>query len=113
MTWATTFFTSAAGIRASAASTVSFSLYVSAIFKITKDGDFRDFTGLVSYNPERPDDTRVDLTVRAASIDTRNSNHDELLKSSQLYRRMCARLSIGQSLDEPESVDELIQAARR
>jgi ATP-binding cassette subfamily B protein/subfamily B ATP-binding cassette protein MsbA len=39
--------------------------------------------------------------------------HDELLKSSQLYRRMCARLSVGKSLDEPETVDELIQAARR
>jgi ATP-binding cassette subfamily B protein/subfamily B ATP-binding cassette protein MsbA len=39
--------------------------------------------------------------------------HDELLKTSQLYRRMCARLSVGKSLDEPESVDELIEAARR
>jgi len=39
--------------------------------------------------------------------------HDELLKSSQLYRRMCARLSVGKSLDEPETVDELIQAARQ
>jgi ATP-binding cassette, subfamily B, bacterial len=38
--------------------------------------------------------------------------HDELLASSQLYRRMCARLSVGKSLDEPESVDELIQAAK-
>jgi len=25
---------------------------------------------------------------------------------------MCARLSVGKSLDEPETVDELIQAAR-
>ena len=39
--------------------------------------------------------------------------HDELLKTSQLYRRMCARLSVGRSLDEPETVDELIQAARQ
>jgi ABC-type multidrug transport system fused ATPase/permease subunit len=39
--------------------------------------------------------------------------HDDLLKSSQLYRRMCARLSVGKSLDEPETVDELIQAARQ
>jgi ATP-binding cassette subfamily B protein/subfamily B ATP-binding cassette protein MsbA len=39
--------------------------------------------------------------------------HDELLKTSQLYRRMCARLSVGKSLDEPETVDELIEAARR
>jgi ABC-type multidrug transport system fused ATPase/permease subunit len=38
--------------------------------------------------------------------------HHELLQSSQLYRRMCARLSLGRSLDEPETVDELIQAAR-
>ena len=29
--------------------------------------------------------------------------HDELLKSSQLYRRMCARLSVGKSLDDPET----------
>jgi len=39
--------------------------------------------------------------------------HDELLKSSRLYRRMCARLSVGKSLDDPESVDELIEAAKR
>jgi ABC-type multidrug transport system fused ATPase/permease subunit len=39
--------------------------------------------------------------------------HEELLESSRLYRRMCARLSVGKSLDEPETVDELIQAARR
>ena len=29
--------------------------------------------------------------------------HEELLKTSQLYRRMCARLSVGKSLDEPET----------
>ncbi len=39
--------------------------------------------------------------------------HEELLTSSQLYRRMCARLSVGKSLDEPETVDELIQATER
>ena len=39
--------------------------------------------------------------------------HDELLKTSLLYRRMCARLSVGKSLDDPETVDELIEAARR
>ena len=39
-------------------------------------------------------------------------HHEDLLKSSQLYRRMCARLSVGKSLDDPETVDELIQAAR-
>ena len=38
--------------------------------------------------------------------------HEELLETSDLYRRMCARLSVGKSLDDPETVDELIQAAR-
>ena len=36
--------------------------------------------------------------------------HDELLQSNELYRRMCARLSVGKSLDEPESVDEVLKA---
>jgi ATP-binding cassette subfamily B protein/subfamily B ATP-binding cassette protein MsbA len=38
--------------------------------------------------------------------------HEDLLGTSQLYRRMCARLSVGRSLDEPETVDELIQASK-
>ena len=35
--------------------------------------------------------------------------HNALLASSALYRQMCARLSIGVSLDRPESVDELLR----
>jgi ABC-type multidrug transport system fused ATPase/permease subunit len=38
--------------------------------------------------------------------------HDDLLRASPLYRRMCARLSVGRSRDEPETVDELLEAAR-
>jgi ABC-type multidrug transport system fused ATPase/permease subunit len=34
--------------------------------------------------------------------------HDDLLESCTLYRRMCARLTVGRSLDEPETVDELM-----
>ena len=36
--------------------------------------------------------------------------HEDLLVSHELYQRMCARLSIGGSLDEPESIDELMRA---
>ncbi len=36
--------------------------------------------------------------------------HRELLAQNDLYQRMCARLSVGQSLDDPETVDELMQA---
>ena len=38
--------------------------------------------------------------------------HEDLLKTSPLYRRMCVRLSVGTSLDAPETVAQLIQAAR-
>ncbi len=36
--------------------------------------------------------------------------HDELLASNQLYRRMCARLSIGKPLEDPDEADVLEQA---
>jgi ATP-binding cassette, subfamily B, bacterial len=39
--------------------------------------------------------------------------HAELLESSLLYRRMCARLSVGRSLDEPDTVDELLRVAHQ
>jgi ABC-type multidrug transport system fused ATPase/permease subunit len=42
-----------------------------------------------------------------------HGRHDELLNRSVLYRRMCARLSVGKSLDDPETVDELIQAVKK
>jgi ABC-type multidrug transport system fused ATPase/permease subunit len=40
---------------------------------------------------------------------TAQGTHDELLASNVLYRRMCARLLVGRSLEGPESVDELVQ----
>jgi len=68
-----------------AASTVSFTLQGSAIVKVKKDGYFKNFSGLVSYDPARPADTRVDLTVVADSIDMRNAGHSQLLKSAQFF----------------------------
>jgi len=37
--------------------------------------------------------------------------HDELTRSSSLYRRMCARLSMGQSLDDEATVDQLLRVS--
>ena len=36
--------------------------------------------------------------------------HRTLLESNELYRRMCARLFVGRSLDDPEPVDHLLHA---
>jgi len=68
-----------------AASMVSFTLQGSAIFKVKREGYFKNFSGLVAYDPARPADTRVDLTVDAQSIDMRNSEHNELLKSAEFF----------------------------
>jgi polyisoprenoid-binding protein YceI len=68
-----------------AASTVGFTLYGSAMVKFKKDGYFKNFSGLLAYNPQRPADTRVDLTVLADSIDMRNSEHNQLLKSAGFF----------------------------
>jgi ABC-type multidrug transport system fused ATPase/permease subunit len=38
-----------------------------------------------------------------------NGRHEEILKTSDLYRRMWQRLTVGKSLDEPLTVDELAE----
>jgi ABC-type multidrug transport system fused ATPase/permease subunit len=37
--------------------------------------------------------------------------HDDILRTSGLYRRMWQRLVVGRSLDEPLTIDELTQEA--
>src|SRR5580765_2449624 len=64
-----------------AASAVGFTISASMIFKVKENGSFKDFTGSLSYDPARPADTRVDLTVYTGSVDTHNSEHDQMLKS--------------------------------
>jgi len=39
-------------------------------------GNFRDFSGTIAYDPDRPDSTRVQATVQVASLDTRNHARD-------------------------------------
>ena len=53
------------------------------------------------------DATRI-LVLHEGKLIAQGS-HDELLTSNTLYRRMCARLSVGRSLDDPESGDEIMQ----
>ena len=38
-----------------------------------------------------------------------SGRHDEILNTSELYRRMWQRLVVGKSLDEPLTIDELAQ----
>lgn len=68
-----------------AGSLVSFTIHGRALLPITREGRFKEFAGEVSYDPARPDNTRVDLTVYTASIDMNNTGHDELLRSDNFF----------------------------
>jgi polyisoprenoid-binding protein YceI len=55
------------------------------IFKVTRDGQFKDFTGELSYDPARPANTHVDLTVYTASVDMHDAEHNQLMKSGEFF----------------------------
>jgi polyisoprenoid-binding protein YceI len=67
------------------ASVVGFSVYARLLFKIEQQGRFRNFTGELSFDPEHPDDTRVDLTVYTASVDMHDTDHEALLRSGDFF----------------------------
>ena len=68
-----------------AASAVGFTISGSMLFKVKRDGKFKDFTGNLSYNPAHPTDAHIDLTVYTNSVDTHNAEHDQLLKSPDFF----------------------------
>ena len=48
-------------------------------------GEFTDYTGTVTYEPDNPEATRAEAVIQAASIDTRNAKRDEHLKSPDFF----------------------------
>ena len=66
-------------------SVVGFTVYAQMLFKLKQDGRFRQFTGQVAYDPVRPTDTHVDLTVYTATVDMHSPEHDAILKSQDFF----------------------------
>lgn len=48
-------------------------------------GSFNEFEGTGYFDPENPSDITIDLTIQAASIDTRNADRDGHLKSNDFF----------------------------
>ena len=67
------------------ASAVDFTIYASKIFKFKREGQFTDFTGQLSFDPENPLGTQVDLKVFTSSVDIHNDEHNQLLKSGAFF----------------------------
>jgi polyisoprenoid-binding protein YceI len=62
---------------------VSFTVYKWVVLK--EEGRFREIAGRVYYDPARPQDSTVDITVNTASLDTNNSERDSKLRSDDFF----------------------------
>jgi polyisoprenoid-binding protein YceI len=48
-------------------------------------GRFGDFTGTIEYDAEHPENSRVDVTIQARSIDTGEADRDKHLRSADFF----------------------------
>lgn len=63
--------------------TLSFTATKWMVFK--EEGMFQDFTGSLTYDPADPSAYAIDVTVQSASLDTRNSTRDGVLRSDDFF----------------------------
>lgn len=64
-------------------SDLSFSVVKWQVFN--ENGHFRDFSGRMKYDPADPSASSIEVTVQAASIDTKNSTRDEVLRGDDFF----------------------------
>jgi len=62
---------------------IDFAIYKWSVFK--EEGRFKDFSGTVVYDPKNPTASRVEFTVMAKSIDSRNDGRDSALRSEEFF----------------------------
>ncbi len=48
-------------------------------------GEFKQFSGTVKYNSDKPEKSSIDVTIDLASVDTRNEDRDEHLRSADFF----------------------------
>ena len=63
--------------------TLSFTATKWMVFK--EEGTFQDYAGTLTYNPSNLSASSIDVTVQAASLDTRNSTRDGVLRSDDFF----------------------------
>lgn len=66
-------------------SLVGFTVFGRALFPIKREGRFTEFAGQLSYDPARPGDTHVDITVFTSSVDVRDAKQNALLRSQDFF----------------------------
>ncbi len=62
-------------------SNVGFTIMKWMVFK--EEGRFKEYHGTITYDRTSPRNTTVDFTVKTASIDSRNSDRDNVIRSKE------------------------------
>jgi polyisoprenoid-binding protein YceI len=66
-------------------------VYTNVTFKITKwmvlpeQGQFRELDGTLTYDPLKPEQSHIEMTVQSGSIDTKNDTRDNVLRSEDFF----------------------------
>jgi len=63
--------------------TLSFTATKWMVFK--EEGLFQDFSGTLTYSAQDPAKCKIDVTVQAASLDTRSPGRDKVLRSDDFF----------------------------
>lgn len=50
-----------------------------------KHGSFRDFSGALQYDEAKPENSKIEVTVQTASLDTAHPGRDQDLKSEKFF----------------------------
>ena len=67
-------------------SAVNFTLSARRVlFRVHRQGQFREFTGDIWYDPSNPAATQVDLTVYTDSVNLDNVKQEDLLRSDEFF----------------------------
>jgi polyisoprenoid-binding protein YceI len=86
--------------------TLSFTATKWMVFK--EEGLFQDYSGTITYDPKNPAASAIDVTVQSASLDTRNSTRDGLLRSDDFFdTKKYATLSFRSTQVTTSSADEM------
>ena len=64
-------------------SAVTFTVYKWMVLK--EEGRFKDLSGRVHYDPARPQESAVEITIQTASVDTNSSGRDSVLRSDDFF----------------------------
>jgi polyisoprenoid-binding protein YceI len=86
-----------------------FEIYKWLVFK--EEGRFREFAGTITYDPDRPERTSVNITIEVASVDSRDTDRDQVIRGEEyFYAARYPRLTFRSTSARRGGMDTLLVA---